>query len=160
METIYYICLIVGGFFVALSLLGGTDGDIDGDLDMDADVDVDFSVDADADADGPLYHADTGPGLVDLFSVRTLFLFAAFFGLTGVLLSLIGTGEPWTSIYSVLVGLIVGLGGNYVIKRVGYAQVSSAISSDDLSGSTAEVLIPFDGANLGKISRARKSLAT
>lgn len=150
MGTIYLICLIVGGFFVGLSLLGGTDADVD--ADFDADVDADFSIDSDVDADAPLYHAESGPGLVDLVSVRTLFLFAAFFGLTGVMLSLIGTGEPWTGVYSALVGLIVGLGGNYVIKRVGHAHVSSTVSSEDISGTTAKVLIPFEGDRRGKIS--------
>ena len=152
METIYLICLIVGGFFVGLSMLGGTDADVDADFDVDADIDADFSVESDVDSDAPLYHAEASPGFVDLLSVRTLFLFAAFFGLTGTALSLIGTGEPWTAIYSVLVGLIVGLGGNYLIKRVGYAHVSSTVSSDEFNGTTAKVLIPFEGDRRGKIS--------
>lgn len=149
METLYLICLLVGGFFVLLSLFGG------GDSDADADIDVDTDFDADADIDihtGDADMAAAATGLVDLFSIRALFLFAAFFGLTGVALSLIGTGEPFTAVLSALVGILVGLGGNYVIKRVGYDHVSSNVMSTDLRGLTGKVLVPFKGDRRGKIS--------
>lgn len=144
METIYLICLLVGGFFVALSIFGGTDSDADADLDVEADAGMDGGPDDAGSSDGV--------GLVDLLSVRTLFLFAAFFGLTGILLSLLGTGEPFTAVLAALVGLVVGLGGNYVIKRIGYEHVSSDVSIADLKGLTGNVLIPFGGAQKGKIS--------
>lgn len=142
MDTIYWISLIVGGFFVLLSIFGG---------EWDADADVD--VDADAGAEGDV---GSGVGLVDLLSVRALFLFAAFFGLTGVLLDLVGEGEPFTAIVSALVGLAAGLGGNYAIQRVGYAHVSSDVTAEELSGRTAEVLIPFEGRESGKITLIAK----
>jgi membrane protein implicated in regulation of membrane protease activity len=155
---IYLIALIVGGFFVTLSLLGGGDTDADADFDIDADADLDIDLDADADFDadagGADVHADfgSGPGFVDLLSIRALFLFAAFFGLTGTLLSMSGSAEPFTAIFSVLTGLVAGLGGNYLIKRVGYAHVSSDISTNDLQGRTARVLLPFDPGEKGKIT--------
>lgn len=162
MDTIYWISLIVGGFFVLLSLIGGGDTDADVDIDADADFDMDFDADADVDFDadhdldfGALGH-DMSPDFVDLFTIRALFLFAAFFGLTGVLLSLVNAGEPVTGIVAALTGLIVGLGGNYVIKRVGYAQVSSEVTSTDLKGRTGQVLIPFEGAEKGKIALESK----
>lgn len=144
METLYLIALLVGGFFVVLSLFGGSDAD--------AEVEVDADVDVDGDGGNSVDAVDSGPGVVDLFSVRALFLFAAFFGLTGLSLSMLGTGEPWSALYAVLVGLTVGLGGNFVIKRVGYEHVSSAVSARDLNGLTGEVLVPFEGAQKGKIS--------
>ena len=152
MDTIYLICLLVGGFFVALSLLGGSDSGHDGDLVADADADVD--VDVDAHIDLASVHGDhaSGPGLVDLFSIRALFLFAAFFGLTGTALSLLDSGEPFTAIIAALVGLIIGLGGNYVIKRIAMERVSSNVQTDDLEGLTGRVLLPFQGERKGKIS--------
>jgi len=156
METIYLICLLVGGFFVLLSMFGGGETD----LDVDADADVDFdsgmslatTLDADSVLSGEGQSSGAGPGLVDVFSVRALFLFAAFFGLTGVALSLLDSGEPLTAILAILVGLVTGLGGNYVIKRVGYDHVSSDVTSSDLKGQTGKVLVPFDGERKGKIS--------
>jgi membrane protein implicated in regulation of membrane protease activity len=169
MESIYLVSLIVGGFFVALSLLGGesdsdadvdvgTDADLDVDtnvdIDMDADVDLDVEADTDLDADSQIdlaAHADGGVGLVDLLTIRFLFLFAAFFGLTGTLLRWFGSTEPITAIASILTGIVVGLGGNYFIKTIGYREVSSALTSDDLIGRTAHVQIPFRGDERGKV---------
>ncbi len=156
MDTLYLVCLLVGGFFVLLSLIGG-DG-AEADVDFDADFDSDFDLEGDLDAGGAGASSDAGanatgagPGWVDLFSLRTLFLFAAFFGLTGVLLSWIGTEEPTAALLSVLTGLVVGLGGNYAIRRVGYEHVSSDVSARELKGVTGQVTVPFEGGELGKI---------
>ena len=164
MDPVYWISLIVGGFFVLLSVFGGGDSEADADVDFDADADLDFDgdadmdLDADADADLHIAHGDlgAGPGLVDLFTIRALFLFAAFFGLTGVLLSLVNTGEPMTAILAGLTGAIVGLGGNYIIKSIGYAHVSSTVTAVDMKGRTGTVIIPFDSNDQGKISLISK----
>lgn len=166
MDTIYWVSLLVGGFFVILSMLGGGDTDADADLDFDADADFDFDADADFDTDfdtaADFDHEihvgshDMSPDFVDLFSIRALFLFAAFFGLTGVLLSLTGTGEPFTAILAGLTGAIVGLGGNYIIKKVGYKHVSSNVTAIDLKGKTGQVILPFDGTDQGKITLVSK----
>lgn len=149
MDTIYWVSLLIGGFFVLLSLIGGGETEADHDFGADHDVDVDHDLDAGHDL-------GAGPGFVDLLSIRALFLFAAFFGLTGLLLSWAGTGEPFTALLATLTGLIVGLGGNYLIKRVGYRHVSSDVSTQELKGVTAQVLIPFTGAEKGKISLVAK----
>lgn len=146
MDTVYLTSLIVGGFFVLLSVFGG------GDHESDVDHDADLSVDADHDLDASL-DVDThgGPDLVDLFSIRALFLFAAFFGLTGVTLGALGTGEPLNGILSAMTGLVVGLGGNWFIKRFAYQQVSSQITEQALKGRTARVLLPLSGNQKGRI---------
>ena len=165
MDTVYLISLIVGGFFVLLSIFGGgeSDTEVDADSDFDFDADHDFDFDADHDFDLDADHdldldADigSGPGLVDLFSVRALFLFAAFFGLTGTLLTWLQTSEFWTLIASVLTGLAIGLGGNWFIKTVGYRTVSSNLTAKDIHGTTGQVLIPFEGAEKGKITLISK----
>lgn len=159
MDAVYLICLLVGGFFVLLSLAGGGDTDADVDADFDADLDADFDADGgafDGEADVHALEAvsdvSAGPGLVDLFTIRALFLFMAFFGLTGVLLNWVGTGEPMAAVMAALTGLVVGLGGNYVIKSVGYRHVSSGVTARDLQGTTAEVTLPFTGHDVGKVS--------
>lgn len=154
METVYLTSLIVGGFFVLLSIFGGGDheSDADTDLALDADHDVDLTVDADHDFDAAFdVDAHGGPDLVDLFSIRALFLFAAFFGLTGVTLGALGTVEPLNGILSATTGLLVGLGGNWFIKRFAYQQVSSQITEQALKGRTARVLLPLSGDRKGRI---------
>ena len=160
MSTIYLVNLIVGGFFILLSIFGG--GDTDSDMDVDADFDADFDVDADLDADfdgdldadGIDISGDTGGdvGFVDLFSIRTLFLFAMFFGLTGTLFSWAGMREPMTAIIASSVGIVLGMGGNYIIKKVAYQHISSNVTTDDMKGMTGKVLVPFTGNERGKIS--------
>lgn len=153
MDAVYLISLIVGGFFVLLSIFGGGDSDADADADLDFDADADFDAeldfDGDADFDGDI---GSGVGFVDLLSVRALFLGAAFFGLTGTLLNLISFGEPFTAIVAAIMGIVIGLGGNYIIKSIGYKHVSSDVSSRTLQGKTAKVLLPFEGAQQGKIA--------
>lgn len=156
MDSVYLISLIVGGFFVLLSLFGGGDqeasADASGDLDADHDLSADHDMSVGHDVSvGHVGGADLSIGLVDLLSIRALFLFAAFFGLTGTVFSALDTGEPLTAVFAVLTGLVVGLGGNYAIKRFAYDQVSSTVSLADLAGRTARVLLPFEGAERGKI---------
>ena len=157
MDSVYLISMIVGGFFVLLSIFGG-----DGEADVEVDVDADFDLDVEADVDGDFGTASdlgsvaSGPGLVDLFSVRALFLFAAFFGLTGTLLTWLETPSVWTFVASLFTGLVIGLGGNYVIKSVGYRTVSSQLTTTDIRGTTGRVLIPFDGPESGKITIVSK----
>ncbi|MBO6575212.1 MAG: NfeD family protein [Rhodothermales bacterium] len=154
MDSVYLISLIVGGFFVLLSIFGA---DHEGDFDADADVDAEFDLEADTEFEiGMDSETGSGVGLVDLFSLRALFLFAAFFGLTGFGLGLVGEGEPLTLITSILVGLTVGLGGNYVIKKFAYEQVSSTVGVRDYKGRTAKVVLPFTGAENGKITLEAK----
>jgi len=138
MDAIYWTSLVAGGCFVLLSLFGG------GDTDMDVDVEADLDLDMDSDI-------GAAPGLVDLFSLRTLFLFAAFFGLCGVLLQLTDMGEGLRVILSLATGMFVGIGGNYIIKRVGYEHISSTVTPDDLKGRSGRVLIPFGSEDSGKI---------
>lgn len=164
MDAIYLICLLVGGFFVLLSMFGGHDT---ASSDMHVGAGIGHDVGhlgghdvghvgghdvAHASGQGTLTAAEApGPGLVDIFSVRTLFLFAAFFGLSGTLLSLEDAGEPFTALVSLLVGSIIGIGGNYAIRRITEARVSSSLDDTELCGHTGRVLLPFEGAEKGKI---------
>lgn len=143
MDMVYLVSLLVGGFFVLLSIFGG-DAEMDAEVDIDIDGDFDFDGEAGSDI-------GAGGGLVDLLSVRALFLFAAFFGLTGKVLTWAGSDPTLTAILATTMGLVVGLGGNYLIKRVGYAQVSSAVAAHELKGVTGKVLLPFSGTEKGKI---------
>ncbi len=137
MFTFYLIALLVGGFFVTLSIFGG-----------DADGDVDLDMDADVDMDAP----GAGAGIIDLLSLRTVFLFAAFFGLTGVLFTWQEAGEPYTAFLATLLGLIAGLGGSFIIKKVAQTQVSSSVTSEELHGRTARVLLPFEPGERGTVN--------
>ncbi len=168
METVYLVSLLVGGFFVLLSMFGGdsdadADVEFDVDTDFDTDFEVDFDADLDADFDGDVHiggggDISAGPGFIDLFSLRALFLFAAFFGLTGSALTWIDMNSALTAIFAISIGLIAGLGGNYIIKKYGYAEVSSDVTTHELKGKTGKVLLPFSGNEKGKIRLVVKGM--
>lgn len=147
MDTVYWVSLVIGGIFVLLSMIGGGETDMEADVDLDADAD--FDLDADADI-------SSGPGLVDIFSLRTVFLFAFFFGLSGVAFSLSRAADLAVLLLSLGLGTFVSIGGSYLIKRIGYAHVSSDVTAADLKGTLAKVVIPFDSSDQGKISLVAK----
>ncbi|MEM8504284.1 MAG: hypothetical protein AAF716_14160 [Cyanobacteria bacterium P01_D01_bin.1] len=124
MQSVYWFCLIIGGIFVALSLVGGdlledfdADADADFDVDLDADLDADFDADFDGDLDGDFdgdieadtdtdFQVDTDPDLLrsyarkqkrSFFSLSTLtsFKFWTFGGFFfGLTGLLMGALEP------------------------------------------------------------------
>ena len=151
MDAVYWVSLVIGGIFVLLSMIGGGEADLDADVDADFDLDADADFDLDADSD-----ISAGPGLVDIFSLRTVFLFAFFFGLSGVLLPLSGAADLLVLLLSLGLGSFVSVAGSYLIKRVGYAHISSDVTGGDLQGTPAKVLIPFGTSDQGKISLIAK----
>ena len=151
MDAVYWVSLVIGGIFVLLSMIGGGEADLDADVDADFDLDADADFDLDADSD-----ISAGPGLVDIFSLRTVFLFAFFFGLSGVLLPLSGAADLMVLLLSLGLGSFVSVAGSYLIKRVGYAHISSDVTGGDLQGTPAKVLIPFGTSDQGKISLIAK----
>jgi len=162
METVYLVALLVGGVFVALSLFGGHGGGAGHDVSLDHGSagagGFDHGVST-GDAGGHAGDAagGHGPGLADILSLRFLFLFAAFFGLTGLALHYgAGEQEPFTGIVATLVGLLVGLGGNITLRRLSQERVSSQITAADLVGRTARVAIPFEGASRGQVTLVSK----
>ena len=147
MLSLYWIAFLVGGTFVALSLVGGGHGagGHDGGLGADAGHGHDAGHGA--------THADSAmPGMADLLSLRFLFLFAAFFGLTGLGLHYAtGDSAAYTAVVSTLVGLAVGLGGTVVLRRFASEHVSSEVTAADLVGRTGRVVVPMTGASRGQV---------
>lgn len=144
MDSVYLISLIVGGFFVLLSIFGGAEHDSDTDIDAEFDHDFDHDLSGDMDV-------GTDVGFVDLLSIRALFLFSAFFGLTGSVMTWTGGGEPYTAIMAALTGLAVGLGGNYMIKKIAHENVTSNVTKANMRGKTGRVILPFGSDDKGKI---------
>ena len=96
------------------------------DNDFDADGDIDFDADHDVDLDGEFsLDGDAGVGFVDLLSIRALFLFAAFFGLTGVTLGLVGSAEPLISAPSTADGVRLDARGTGKRRRAAKTARSS-----------------------------------
>ncbi len=146
MGLLYLTCLIAGGAFILLTLVGGADTDVEMDFDGDiADgIDVD-SADAGTDGDG------LGE-LARLLSFRNVVFFVGAFGLTGTLLGAIGTNSILTFILSVAVGAFAAVLMHKSMSYLMENEVGEAVQTDDLIGYTAKVVIGMSGDQKGKIS--------
>ncbi len=154
---LYLFTLIVGAVLLGASiLLGGHDADVDadaGDVDLDADADAEVDVDG-ADHDGEVGgHGDFSGFLLTFLSVRFWTFFLAFFGMTGLVLDLLGLVEnPWVTLaLAVGMGLGTGAGAMAAVRKLSAETSGKAVESADYVGKTARVIVPFEGASVGKV---------
>lgn len=151
MLSLYLIALLVGGFLLALSIIGGH-ADSDADFDIDADVDVDADADGDGDFDHGMGAFDAMVAWLPFASLRFWTFFAAFFGLTGVVLE---AGE-FTARFVTLgvaigIGYVCGAGMTTVVRRLRRTRVDSSLGADDFIGESARVILPVAPGTTGKV---------
>lgn len=119
---LYLSGLIVGGVAVGASLFGG-DGDGLGD----------------------------GLQALAVLRLRLLFFFAFFFGLAGLLGSLLM--GPGAALFTALgSGVVCAFLGDWVLSRLITSSADSSLAGDDLIGLEAEVTVPIATDSTGKIS--------
>lgn len=143
----YLITLIVGGVLVGASILSGADhhGGHGGDTDGHG---------------GGHEHADAAHGgfmdalmsWLPVASLRFWTFFAAFFGLTGTAMTVLGAAGPIRiAIAAVGVGYASGLLLTRVIRRLHRDSSDSSLGEADLVGATAQVLLPLSPGRSGKV---------
>jgi hypothetical protein len=147
----YVFALVLGSILLGASfLLGGDhdgDGDVDGHADADADHDLDGHTDAGHDAQG-----DLGGFFGVLGSMRFWTFFAAFFGLTGVVLDGFDLTVELTALgLSIGVGFVTGWLAVTLIRRLSASDTGVAAGVADYVGKSGELLIAVGPGRLGKI---------
>jgi membrane protein implicated in regulation of membrane protease activity len=146
----YVFSLVLGAILLGASLFGG------GDHDTDA---PDGELDAHADGDGGHQLAEHGHAHGDLGGVLFLFLslrfwtfFAAGFGLSGLVIDLLGLAPALVSLCVALgMGLAVGLGAAAAFRVFSQQELGSVAGSHDYIGLSARVLLPFGKGQTGKV---------
>lgn len=161
MIWVYVAAAIFGGGFVIPMLLGGLDFDSDAELDFDADADMDFGdadmdigeAEVDADSQGSLAEAAGGVGafVASLLTFRTLVMSAAFFGLVGIVLTVFDYSEPVPLLSAIPLGLFAGVANARLVDYVKRSEVSSHLTSRELGGSRARVVLPIAPALKGRV---------
>jgi membrane protein implicated in regulation of membrane protease activity len=152
MLVLYLSFLLAGGLLLGLSLLGGAESD--------ADVDVDSGLEVDADVDVDALHADAeadGEGMVAVarfLSVRDLVFFAAFFGLTGTLLSLLHQGATATLAASLGAGVLAAVAVHKVVRFLKRSETGAPPGPAALAGAPARVVVGLDRDRPGKVDVA------
>jgi hypothetical protein len=148
MLALYLSCLIVGGLFLGLAVLGV--GETDADVATDADVDTGAAdVDADVDADGEGIVA-----AVRFLSVRNLVFFAAFFGLTGTLLTLVRLGTVATLLTSLGAGAAAAAAVHRLMGYLRGSESGAPPGASAIAGAEARVVIGLDRSRPGKVEVA------
>ncbi|MCB9730669.1 MAG: hypothetical protein H6744_09040 [Deltaproteobacteria bacterium] len=172
MLTLYFACLAVGGVLVALSAFAGAaDADAGGDLHHDFDAgdadaagaDVDGGFDhelgdaGDHDLGHDAYHpsaADAAHGVKDGAAARKLWLpfssmrfwtfGSAAFGLTGVLLTALGTVSALVVLLAAAAtGTGVGTAVAYAMHHLRRPVNADAVERSDYPGQVGELLLPL-----------------
>lgn len=158
--AIYAACLAAGGGFVLLSSFFGGDGDVDGDLDVDGGGDLEFDLDADADAD---FDADgatdaapdggvDGASWIPFLSFKFWTFALAFFGLSGLVLTAMGTLAPvFVALLATGTGVASGAMVHYALHRLQQQQLGSMVTVRRLLGAEATVRTAVRGQRPGEI---------
>lgn len=166
MIWLYLATAIFGGAFVVPAILGGLDFDADvgGDVELDFEAgDVGDLADTDLDLEsGEGSDLDSGAGaggalgafVGSLLNFRSIVLGLCFFGVTGTALTLFDISAVLTFVTAVVLGFTAaGLNAaltSFVVTR----QQSSHVTLRDMSGTSAEVMLPIGDDRRGRI-RAR-----
>lgn len=159
MIWIYIASAIFGLAFLAPMLIGGIGSDVDfgGDLDVDTDLDLDLDSDVDLDTgesgDGAQLGGENAIGAIlsSIVSVRTVVFFAAFFGTSGLVFSILGYAAPIAFGTAAFIGLIAAAANSVLYGMVRKSQSTSQISDRTLEGRRANVVLPLGNDRKGRI---------
>lgn len=178
MTIIYLVAALFGVVFLVPMLMGGIDIDSDFDLDLDLDVggsldlgDIDgdlgsdgFGDFVDGDVPGDIgahdtknFGADAGDmaGLdafvASLLSFRSIVFFITFFGVSGLVLTVLGSGDTITLVTSIVLGLFAAVLHAQLFAVLRRKNTSSQLQVTDLEGQAARVVLPINGVTKGRV---------
>ena len=147
---------------MASIVMGGGNDDFDKDLsldkdfDFDADVDVDADLDADADLSAATGELD-GEGWLPFLSMRFWTFALACFGMSGAIMTALGTSDWVSAPISAVTGIGLGWMIAYVFHRLKQDTVSSNTNTTSLVNQEGKALLPISKSQKGKV---RLSLGT
>lgn len=139
-----------------------TDHDVGHDADHDVDHDVDHCIGHDvahglsSDLNHEVGHASAGAEFngpwLPFLSLRFWTFFAAFFGVTGLIFDgLWHVPSLFTLAAALGVGAVSGTGVSWLMRFVRANQVDSSLSSGEIEGASARVLLPVSRESEGKV---------
>ena len=143
MVTLYVFCLVLGGGFLGLSLLGDLLGGDVGDVAVDGDVSLDFDTDA-----GHAPHA-----IAKIFSIRSVIYYMFGFGAVGTLLTWLWGGDSPFVIGSlaVVTGILSGTLINSTFAYLRRSDSGAHLTESSYAGYSGRVTLPIGLDVPGKI---------
>lgn len=158
MLTLYILCLVIGGVFVALAALAGLDG-VDFDSDFDPDIELRDQSNSSNNSENSLFRRSRSSKLgLPFLSLRFWTFGGCFFGLTGVILSFLTPtlSTLWIAMIAIIMGAFCGTAMVWILRSLRKQQADSLVRSQDLLGLAGIVELPFDRQSRGKIRIAVK----
>jgi membrane protein implicated in regulation of membrane protease activity len=135
MLPVYIVCLLAGGIVLGASMLGGQESDTELD-------------------DHPGGDLNAHHGWIDVLpflSLRFWTWTAAFFGLTGLALSLTGTSAGKALVLAILVGTGTGWGASFIISKLTKSEAGLLPEASSHIGSEGRLLLPLARGQRGKV---------
>lgn len=166
MFYVYLACLIFGGILLIVSLFGGGDHAVEHDLDVghgdaglsavDVETGAEIDLQADHDIGGHDFDAhdagQSGSGdAIKFLSFRNIIYFLAFFGLTGTVMEFFPVNFFFTLVSSLGIGALAYFAGYQFFKYLKNSETGETISTSDLRGRKAKVLVGISKERDGKI---------
>jgi membrane protein implicated in regulation of membrane protease activity len=149
--TLYLACLILGGIFIAVTLLFGSDGDagfdVDSDVDLGGDAGAEVSSHFDVDA-----HGEGVTAAIKFLSFRNLVFFTAFFGLTGTVLTWLSSPFIITLLAAAGMGFFAAALMHKTMSHLVRSEVGEAMNIENVIGLPAKVILNLSKHQKGKIS--------
>jgi hypothetical protein len=142
--ALYFFCLVLGGGFLLVSVLGG-DG---GDLEVDADLDLDS---------GDATHDSAASRI---FSLRTLVYGLFGFGATGAALTALGASTLSAFVFALAGGALAGVVVGTLFHYLGATESGAAPLDQALIGLTGRVTLPLTTDSPGAIAVERGARRT
>jgi hypothetical protein len=147
----YVFALVLGSILLGASFLMGGDHEADAHGDVEGHADAGHDLDGHADGEHEA-HGDLGGLFGVLASMRFWTFFAAFFGLTGVVLDGFNLAEELVALgLAIGVGFVTGFVAVTVIRRLAATDTGVAAGVGDYVGKTGELLIGVGPQRIGKI---------
>jgi hypothetical protein len=165
MIWLYLASLIFGAVFVVPMILGGLDFDADaGEFDVDvggSDFDA-GSVDVgdvgeidvgelDMDAGTAGISGAVGDFVSSLLNFRSIVLASSFFGLSGIVFTVLDTNALLTLITASVLGFVAAAVNSGITTFVLGHQQSSHVTMEDVRGMSAEVMLPIGDDRRGRV---------
>ena len=156
MLGIYWGTFLFGGILILSSIvLGGGDGDADGDMDKDLSFDKDVSFDKDLSIDVEDFDGEAGDydsmGWLPFLSLRFWTFFTGLFGLSGILMTELGSGDTTTLVTSSVMGVGLAYPIAYLFQHLKRDSVTSNTNSKNYEQEIATTLLPMSPNGQGKI---------
>ena len=154
MLEVYWGTFLFGGILILSSIvMGGGDGDADMDKDLSLDKDISFDKDMDInvddfDSDGTDFDS---MGWLPFLSLRFWTFFTGLFGLNGIIMTNLGSGETTTLVASGVMGVGLAYPIAYLFQYLKRNPVTSNTSSKSYEQEIAQTLLPMRPDGSGKI---------